>query len=127
MPNIARASLAVLLGLALVSVGCGTGADFGANGSAPATGSTAGTLPVVMKSLEFTPTTLRAHVGETVVWTNQDEAPHNVTYVSGPRFTSSRPTMNLGAKFRLRLTGTGTIHYVCTIHPWMKATLVVSP
>ncbi len=80
-----------------------------------------------MQSLYFTPTTVDAKVGQTVVWTNEDSTPHNVTYVSGPRFRSSRPMMRPGAKFSLRLTQPGTIHYFCTLHPWMKATIVVSP
>jgi amicyanin len=82
---------------------------------------------VVMKSLDFSPTAVRAKVGQTVLWTNQDAAPHNVTYVSGPRFRSSRRVMGMHAKFSLRLTEPGTIHYFCTLHPWMKATIVVSP
>ena len=28
--------------------------------------------------------------------------------------------------FSVRLTQAGTIHYFCTLHPWMKATIVVS-
>jgi plastocyanin len=80
-----------------------------------------------MKGLDFSPTSVDAHVGQRVVWTNDDEAQHNVTYVSGPRFTSSRPRLRLGATFSLRLTEPGTIHYFCFLHPWMKATIVVSP
>lgn len=80
-----------------------------------------------MKSLDFNPISVHARVGQTVVWTNDDEAAHNVTYVSGPRFTSSRPMLRLGAKFSLRLTEPGTIHYYCSLHPWMKSTIVVSP
>jgi amicyanin len=80
-----------------------------------------------MKSLDFSPLAVHVKVGQTVMWVNEDEAPHNVTYVSGPRFSSSRPAMGPGAKFSLRLTEPGTIHYYCTIHPWMKATIDVSP
>ena len=78
-----------------------------------------------MKSLAFDPKSTTAKVGETVQWTNDDQPPHNVTYVSGPKFTSSG-TLNTGDKFSLKLTAAGTIHYVCTIHPFMKATIVVS-
>jgi plastocyanin len=80
----------------------------------------------MMRALWFYPTTLTAKVGQRVVWTNDDSSPHNVTYVSGPRFTSSRSSMVHGATFSLRLMQLGTIHYYCTIHPWMKATIVVS-
>lgn len=79
-----------------------------------------------MKNLAFVPKSINAKVGQTVVWTNNDTAPHNVTYVSGPKFASSS-TLQTGNKFQLKLTTAGTIHYYCTIHPFMKATVVVSP
>jgi amicyanin len=78
-----------------------------------------------MSGLAFIPPAIHAKVGQTVQWTNQDTAPHNVTYVSGPKFTSSS-TMGTGAKFQITLSRPGTIHYICTIHPFMKATIVVS-
>lgn len=84
-------------------------------------------MRVVMKVLEFTPTTVQAKVGQRVTWANEDTSPHNVTYVSGPKFSSSGPVMNPGATFSVALTQPGTVHYYCSIHPWMKATIVVSP
>lgn len=113
--------------LALLSGGCG-GSDVGSNATtgSGATRVARGTVHVVMKSLDFSPTSVDAKVGETVLWSNEDSTPHNVTYVSGPRFTSSRPMMAPGTTFSFRLTQSGTIHYYCTIHPWMKATIVVS-
>ena len=78
-----------------------------------------------MMSLAFSPDVVHAKVGQTVQWTNKDIPPHNVTYVSGPKFTSS-PTMKTGAKFQLKLTQAGTIHYFCTIHSFMTATIVVT-
>ncbi len=78
-----------------------------------------------MKNLAFNPATVQAKVGQTVEWVNNDTPPHNVTYVSGPKFTSSS-TLDTGAKFSLKLTQAGTIHYFCSIHPFMKATIVVT-
>jgi plastocyanin len=78
-----------------------------------------------MKVLEFTPAAIAARVGQRVVWRNDDSSPHNVTYLSGPRFKSSR-NLQPGATFSLKVTSPGTIHYYCTLHPWMKATIVVS-
>jgi len=80
-----------------------------------------------MRVLEFTPTTIRAKVGQTVTWTNEDTSPHNVTYVSGPRFRSSRHMLNPGTTFSITLNQPGIIRYVCTLHPWMKGTIIVSP
>ncbi|MBV9310490.1 MAG: cupredoxin domain-containing protein [Solirubrobacterales bacterium] len=83
------------------------------------------TANVAMRNLAFVPKAIQAKVGQTVKWTNFDTAPHNVTYVSGPKFTSSS-TLQTGGKFQLKLTQPGTIQYVCTIHPFMKASIVVS-
>jgi plastocyanin len=88
----------------------------------PATG---GSVRVSMKSLAFNPKLIHAKVGQTVQWTNDDTPPHNVTYVSGPKFTSSG-TMNPGDKFQIKLTQAGTIQYFCSIHPFMKASIIVT-
>ncbi|MBV9193970.1 MAG: cupredoxin domain-containing protein [Solirubrobacterales bacterium] len=106
------------------SYGGGGGSSTGSAGGAGASGGQ--TVNVTMRSLAFSPSVVHVKVGETVVWTNDDGPPHNVTYVSGPKFTSS-PTMNPGATFRLKLTQAGTVHYYCSIHPFMKASIVVSP
>ena len=130
MRNVVGASLPAPMVLALLVGGCGSGSDLGSSSATPSAGLTPNsgrTVPVVMKSLDFSPLTLNARVGQTVIWTNQDGTPHNVTYLSGPRFTSSRSKLDWHARFSLRLTKPGTIHYQCTIHPWMKATIVVSP
>jgi plastocyanin len=121
----------LLLGIAAVvvlSAGCGSGsaADSAATVASGVTRPVA-TTHVVMKVLEFTPAAIKAKVGQTVIWTNEDGVAHNVTYVSGPQFTSSQRHLNPGAKFSVRVTQTGTIHYFCTIHPWMRGTIVVTP
>jgi plastocyanin len=91
-------------------------------GAAPTPG---GAVAVTMKNLAFSPGSVNAKVGQKIEWTNDDTAPHNVTYVSGPKFTSSG-TLSTGGKFSVTATQAGTIHYVCTIHPFMKATIVVT-
>lgn len=119
--------LPILAALAIPTAGCGAGSAAGAaNTSSSTVTATGGTGHVVMKALAFNPTTVEAKVGQTVVWANEDSSPHNVTYVSGPRFGSSR-TLNPGATFSITVTQPGTIHYYCTIHPWMRGTIVVAP
>lgn len=121
----ARRAVAGGVALALCAAGCGTGSDLpAATGQSPGADVLA-PVPVTMKSLDFNPTPVHGKVGQKVLWTNADSAPHNVTYVSGPRFASSRE-LGPGATFAITLTQTGTIHYFCTLHPWMKATVVVS-
>jgi amicyanin len=128
--------------LLLALAGCGSSSKSSSSsssttGAASATSSSAtstptggaapsgGKLQVSMKNLAFSPATIPAKVGDTIVWTNNDTPPHNVTYVSGPKFTSSS-TMNPGATFSIKLSQAGTIHYFCTIHPFMKGTIVVA-
>jgi plastocyanin len=89
--------------------------------SAPATGG----LTVTMQNLAYAPSTINAKVGQTITFVNRDTPPHNVTHVSGPSFTAS-PTLSTGASFKLKLTKAGTISYFCSIHPFMKGTIVVA-
>jgi plastocyanin len=123
---------ALVLVVALAAAGCGTGSDLQSSTTSASTqqanaGNPSGkTVSVVMKSLDFSPLGAKAHVGDTVTWLNEDQAPHNVTYVSGPRFRSSQRRMRIGDRFSITLDTAGTIHYVCTLHPWMQATIVVS-
>jgi plastocyanin len=95
--------------------------------STPASsGAAGGSVAVTMQNIAFNPTATHAKVGQTIKWTNMDQVPHNVTYVSGPQFTSSS-TFGNGGTFSIKVTKAGTIHYRCTIHPQMLATIVVAP
>ncbi len=95
--------------------------------SQPSGGAAPGGSPiqVTIKSLAFNPQTVHAKVGQTVEWTNLDGPPHNVTWTGGPKFASSK-TLSTNQKFSLKLTQAGTITYICSIHPFMKATIVVT-
>jgi plastocyanin len=121
----ARRALAGVVVLAVCAAGCGTGSDLPATTGQYSGADVLAPVAVTMKSLDFNPTSVHGKVGQKVVWTNADSAPHNVTYVSGPRFASSRE-LGPGTTFAITLTQTGTIHYFCTLHPWMKATVVAS-
>ena len=78
--------------------------------SAPSAGASVSgggsTIKERMKSLAFVPKSDTAKVGETVQWTNDDQPPHNVTYVNGP-VSTSLGTMNTSDKFQLKLTAPG--------------------
>jgi plastocyanin len=120
-----------LLGvLALALAGCGSSSSSSTTAATSATTSSAsapaGSGPhVVIKDLAFSPKATQAKVGETITWTNQDQVDHTVSYVSGPKFKSSG-TLGDGRTFSLKLTQAGVIHYVCTIHPFMTATIAVT-
>jgi plastocyanin len=91
--------------------------------AAPASGAPApGAAPVVrMENIAFTPGTLTVRPGTEVVFENRDVAPHTVT-ASGAGIDSG--TINPGRSFRLVVTR--PFDYVCTIHPSMRAKLLLS-
>jgi len=61
--------------------------------------------------------------GGTVTWTNHDEEPHTVAANDG---TFHSPGMGTGATFSHTFPAAGTFDYVCSIHPMMHGTVVVT-
>jgi plastocyanin len=83
-----------------------------------------GALGVTMKNIQFAPKQVTAKVGQTVTWTNEDSFAHNVTAVGGATFRSTN--FGKGGTYQYRPTAPGKISYVCTLHPGMDATLIVT-
>jgi len=71
----------------------------------------------------FAPSNFTAKVGQTVTWANKDGATHTVTNTPGTLFDK---TLNSGDTFTFTFTTPGTYQYYCTLHPWMKGTIVVT-
>jgi len=90
---------------------------------APAVQAAAG-HQVLMSGYAFSPRTLTITAGDTVTWTNQDQAPHDVETTSGPASVHS-PMLSKGGSWSHTFTTPGTYGYVCTVHPDMTAQLVV--
>ena len=65
--------------------------------------------------------------GDTVVWTNVDVAPHTVTSAEDYGETFDSSLISEGETFTLDTTNLeiGEYEYLCIVHPWMIATLVV--
>ena len=76
---------------------------------------------VTIANFQFQPTSLTVHAGDTVAWENKDIVPHTVTD-SGGTFDSG--SIAPGGSWSLKTTP-GSYQYVCTLHPNMKATLIV--
>lgn len=142
-----RLLIAMLTAAALAVAGCGSsyssggssktsGGGSSSSSSAPSAygggsssksssaGSGSGTIQVTMQNIAFNPATIHAKVGQTIKWTNRDSVAHNVTAQKGESFHS--PTLNQGQSYSYKLDHAGTITYVCTFHPGMQATVVVS-
>ncbi len=61
--------------------------------------------------------------GTTVTWINRDEEPHTVAASDG---SFHSPGMGTGAVFTHTFSAAGTFDYVCSIHPMMRGTVVVT-
>ena len=129
--------LLVLAAGALALAGCGgsksssnatTSSPAATSTPAPASTSTGGAstsgVAVTMKNIAFSPTTIHVKVGQKITWTNQDSVDHNVTSQSGEHIASQN--FGQGGTFSFTPTRAGTIKYVCTIHPGMDGTIVVT-
>ncbi len=134
--------MALAGGLVLLLSGCG-GGTAPAAAPAPVNAATSAAMPgmvpspdpstgaaapvaantVLIKNFAFSPAALTVRVGTTVTWTNQDADAHTVTSRTGPL---NSPTLDTGKSYRYTFTKPGTYQYLCTIHPFMTATVTVT-
>ncbi len=137
-----RLALFCLVALsALVFLAACGGESTGTGGTTPTTGTTAtsaptatqaGNTPTVMivtdssGTFAFSPASLTIKAGTTVTWKNTTTVPHTVTSDDGKSFDSgSSKPIAPGGTFSFTFTTAGTFAYHCTIHPFMKATIIV--
>ncbi len=92
----------------------------GGGGAAPAPGSK--TVTVTMGADSFSPSTVSARVGDTVVWKNTSPVPHTV--FGGPMNSGM---VSPGQSYTEVLRSPGTISYKCQYHAGMTGTLKVAP
>lgn len=76
-----------------------------------------------ISDFKFNPATLTVPVGTTVTWTNQDEEPHTVAAKDGSFHSQGLDTHG---SYSFKFTTPGSYEYVCSIHPFMTATVVVT-
>ncbi len=93
--------------------------------SAPATGTAAPAAgnAVSIDNFAFVPATLTVPAGSTVTWTNHDEEPHTVAASDG---SFHSPGMGSQGTYSHTFATAGKFDYVCSIHPFMHATVVVT-
>lgn len=79
------------------------------------------TATVEMRGNQYSPAQVTVNAGETVVWVNRDQVPHNVTrqgaWDSG--------VIAAGGRWTTTVSRSGTYAYRCSLHPGMNGTLVV--
>lgn len=127
MPAAAGAIVALMCALAACSSPSATRPTGMPGMSATAQQSTAtpvsGTA-VTIGNFAFVPATLTVKPGDTVTWTNHDEEPHTVA-ATGGSFHS--PGMDDNGTYSFTFNTPGTFDYICSIHPFMHGTVVVTP
>lgn len=79
-----------------------------------------GAQSISIKGFAFSPAKLTINKGDTITWTNEDTAVHNV--VGGILRSTD---LAKGQSFSYTFTETGTYDYICTYHPSMKGNIIV--
>jgi plastocyanin len=72
----------------------------------------------------YSPDSITVPAGTTVTWRNLDPVPHTVTSAEG-KFDSG--IIESGKNFSYIFKDPGTYAYYCTIHPYMRARIIVVP
>ena len=78
---------------------------------------------VHIKDFKYAPTPLHIHVGERVRFINDDDEAHTVT-ADDKSFDSEG--LDTNGTWDYTFTKPGTYGYFCELHPYMKATVIVS-
>jgi plastocyanin len=78
---------------------------------------------VTIKDFSFGPSSISVHVGDTVTWVNNGPTDHTATAGNGSFDTG---TLKKGQSASHTFTSAGTVSYICSIHPFMKGTVVVA-
>ena len=78
---------------------------------------------VLIKNFSFEPADLSIAAGDSVVFLNEDGAPHTATDEAGT-FDTGR--LNRGQAATITFASASSFSYFCAFHPTMKATLTVT-
>ena len=77
---------------------------------------------ISVENFQFVPQTLTIKVGDTVTWTNNDTAGHNIAI---PSLNYTSDIFAQGAKSTYKFDKAGSYPYNCGVHPSMTGTVVV--
>ncbi|MDP1695778.1 MAG: cupredoxin family copper-binding protein [archaeon] len=79
-------------------------------------------VPVEIKDFAFSPSELTVNIGDRVIWTNNDAAPHKIV-ATNDEFISEN--IENGETYSFVFAKAGTYKYYCGLHPSMKGTIIV--
>jgi plastocyanin len=83
------------------------------------------TTTVTISDFAFSPADIAVKKGDTVTWTNNDAAAHNVAETDG-RDGPKSGNLNKGESYSFTFNDVGTFKYNCSIHPQMTGTVTVA-
>ena len=81
-------------------------------------------VTVRVSRFAFVPESVEIRPSDTVVWINEDIAPHTATALDGSWETDA---LDIGATARLVFETPGEFAYFCAFHPHMTGTVSVRP
>ena len=81
---------------------------------------------VSIKDFAFAPASVTVKAGTKLTWRNADQDPHTVTSTGADGPLRSK-TLNTGDNYEYTFSKPGSYAYLCTIHPFMTAVVVVTP
>ena len=81
------------------------------------------TITIDIKSFKYNAADVTISVGDTIVWVNQDGAPHTATARDGSFNTG---TLKKGKSGEITFTSAGTFEYFCKFHKNMVGRIVVN-
>ncbi len=116
--------LIIATGVVLVAHGTEQGGDARAQQAA---GPAKAVDRVQIKDFLFEPEAFTVAVGTKITFTNEDSAPHTATSGPSPNPDGVFDTdiLKQGQSKAVKLPKAGTFAYYCTLHPFMKATVIV--
>jgi amicyanin len=92
-------------------------------GNAAGASTAVATDAVRIKNFAFSPATITVKAGSTVMWTNDDSIQHDITFDGGGIASGA---LNQNDTFSHTFAAAGTYHYICSIHPFMHGTVIVT-
>lgn len=109
--------------IAVVVSACGSGSDNSTPTTQPSKPASSASDAVTIQDFKFAPASLTVKQGAKVTITNRDSTTHTATADGGAFDTGD---LDPGASKTITLSKPGRYAYHCQIHPFMKATIVVS-
>jgi len=114
--------LVVIAGAAVMIAGCTSSSNPSPGPVTSTVTSTSSQNSVSIQNYAFNPSTLTIQKAANVTWRNYDSVQHTVVSDSS---AFSSPLLNTRATCTYQFNNSGSFPYYCSIHPYMKGTIIV--